>query len=243
MIRFDRLFLALLAIPLMASEASASDCVILLHGLARTNASMSIIEATLVEAGFETVNFDYPSTKYPIADLSETQIPLALDDCSPDMTVHFITHSLGGILVRHYLGNHELERLGRVVMLGPPNKGSHVVDVLRDFPGYELINGPAGMQLGTEPTSIPNSLGSADFEVGIIAGSRSVNLILSNFLVNPDDGKVSVANTKLDGMSDHIVLPVTHTFMMRDEEVVRQTLQFLKTGKFDHSETVQSAAE
>ncbi len=228
---------------LISYETSADNCVILLHGLARTSASMSVIESTLGEAGFKTVNHDYPSTRYPIDELSESQLPLAIGRCSPDDRVHFVTHSLGGILVRYYLENHELESLGRVVMLGPPNKGSHVVDVLRDYPGYELINGPAGMQLGTEATSIPNALGPAKFELGIIAGSRSVNLILSNLLANPDDGKVSVASTKLDGMSDHIVLPVTHTFMMRDDEVIAQIVRFLQSGEFDHSKAAETTID
>lgn len=214
------------------TPAYASDCVILLHGLARSSASMSKMEAALVEAGFKTVNHNYPSTKHQIARLSEHEISAALSFCSADDTVHFVTHSLGGILVRHFLSARNLDHLGRVVMLGPPNKGSHVVDLLREMPGYELINGPAGLQLGTEASSVPNVLGPATFEVGIIAGDKSINLILSTMLANPDDGKVSVESTKLQGMSDHIVLPVTHPLMMRDREVISQTLHFLQSGMF-----------
>lgn len=217
-----------------ATPACASDCVILLHGLARSNASMSKMEAALIEAGFKTVNHDYPSTKHQIARLSEDEISSALSHCSTDDTIHFVTHSLGGILVRHYLLSRNLDQLGRVVMLGPPNKGSHVVDLLRGIPGFELINGPAGLQLGTEASSVPNELGPATFEVGIIAGDKSINLILSSMLANPDDGKVSVESTKLQGMSDHIVLHVTHPLMMRDKEVISQTLHFLQSGRFNH---------
>jgi len=219
------------------TQAWASDCVILLHGLARSNASMDKMETALIEAGFKTVNHDYPSTEYKIAKLSEDEIPAALNHCSVDDTIHFVTHSLGGILVRYYLQNQDLEQLGRVVMLGPPNKGSHVVDLLRDSPGFEFINGPAGRQLGTEASSVPNLLGPANFDLGIIAGSSSINLILSTMLANPDDGKVSVESTKLDGMSDHIVLPVTHPFMMKNEEVILQTVHFLKEGRFKREKT------
>jgi len=117
-------------------------------------------------------------------------------------------------------------------MLGPPNRGSQVVDKFSNVPGYYLINGPAGMQLGTEETSVPNQLGAANFDLGIIAGTRSINLILSSVLPNPDDGKVSVENTKLQGMADHISLPVTHPMMMNSKTVIDQVKYFLKEGRF-----------
>lgn len=216
------------------TQAYAGECVILLHGLARSNASMSKMESALIDAGFKTVNHNYPSTKHQIAELSENEIPAALEHCSPDDTVHFVTHSLGGILLRHYLSNKKLAQLGRVVMLGPPNKGSHIVDVLRRVPGYKLIYGPAGMQLGTDAASVPNLLDSAQFEVGIIAGNKNANFFLSSMVANPDDGTVSVESTKLEGMSDHIVLHVSHYRMMKDKEVIMQTLHFLQSGRFNH---------
>ena len=117
-------------------------------------------------------------------------------------------------------------------MLGPPNKGSQVVDKMHSFPGFKLFNGPAGMQLGTGELSIPNTLGPANFDVGIIAGTQSINLILSLMLPNPDDGKVSVENTKLEGMLDHITLSTTHTLMMRNSVVIEQVIHFLRYGAF-----------
>jgi len=185
--------------------------------------------------GYQTVNVSYPSTKHNIAQLAEDAIGDALNQCSMCTTIHFVTHSMGGILVRQYLNAHSVKNLGRVVMLGPPNQGSQVVDTLKNIPGFKMINGPAGMQLGTEDMSIPNTLGPAHFELGVIAGTRSINLILSTMLPKPDDGKVSVENTKLDGMADHIALPVTHPFMMNNKKVIRQVLCFLKNGSFQKS--------
>ena len=215
-----------------SAPSEARDCVVLLHGLARSDGSMEEMAQSLEEAGFEVVNHDYPSTEYPIEELSLAAIRAGVSECPEGSRVNFVTHSLGGILVRYYLEYHDLDNLGRVVMLGPPNKGSQVVDAMAEVPGFELLHGPAGLQLGTDSSSLPNSLGAADFEVGIIAGTRSINLILSQLLPNPDDGKVSVESTKLEGMSDHITVPVSHPFLMKDEEVIRQTIHFLRYGQF-----------
>lgn len=237
MIGRDGLFFTLLFIIMAAVQpAPAQDCVILLHGLARTDASMDKLAGRLRQEGFFPVNHDYPSTDFTIEELSNRVVREAHERCPERATVHFVGHSLGGILVRHFLRDNELENLGRVVMLGPPNQGSQVVDAIGSLPGFRLLNGPAGQQLGTGPNSIPNQLGPADFEVGIIAGTRSINLILSTLLPNPDDGKVSVESTKLKGMTDHITVPVSHPFLMRSDEVIEQTIHFLRYGYFEESE-------
>lgn len=209
-----------------------SDNVILLHGLARTDRSMHKLEQALLEQGYCVDNVRYESTRHDIETLSEQAIGAALATCPAGQPVHFVTHSLGGILVRQYLENHRIENLGRVVMLGPPNKGSEVVDKLAEFPGFHFINGDAGMQLGTGATSVPNRLGRADFDLGIIAGTRSVNLLLSSIIPGADDGKVSVENTRLEGMRDHLEMPVTHTFMMQNTEVIEQVIHYLRFGEF-----------
>lgn len=217
---------------LVSTQLAAQECVILLHGLARSNQSMAKLAKRLDRANYLSINYDYPSTQYTIEELAATTLPDALAQCPPESKVHFVTHSMGGILLRQYLSSNEIDNLGRVVMLGPPNQGSQVVDKLRNTPGYQLINGPAGLQLGTDAESVPNRLGPVDFELGVIAGTRSINLILSTMLPNPDDGKVSVENTKLEGMTDHIEMPVTHPFMMKNKAVMDQVLFFLKSGMF-----------
>ena len=192
------------------------ECVVLLHGLARTSSSLSVLENELVKEGYFTVNIGYPSRKFAIEKLAEDVILKSLAKCPKNSKINFVTHSLGGILLRHYLKENNIEQLKHVVMLGPPNKGSEVVDILVNFPGFKTINGPAGTQLGTGELSVPNKLGPANFSLGVIAGTRSINLILSAMLPGKNDGKVSVESTKLEGMNDHIVLPVTHPFMMRN---------------------------
>lgn len=215
----------------------ANNCVILLHGLARTASSMEKLDNKLQKTGYRVVNVDYESRKYPVESLANMAINTGLKQCreEPVERIHFVTHSLGGILIRHYLNHHSIPELGRVVMLGPPNQGSEVVDKLRDMPGFEVLNGPAGLQLGTSDDDIPRQLGPVDFELGVIAGTRSINLILSTYLPDTDDGKVTVKGAKVDGMSDFITMPVTHPMMMRNSSVIAQTLHFLEYGKFNHS--------
>ena len=211
------------------------ECVVLLHGLARSHRSMAKLEKALTKQGYSTINMAYPSTKYPIEELAENTISNALTRCHNCAQVHFVTHSLGGILVRHYLANHTIENLGRVVMLGPPNKGSNIVNKLHQFAVYKFINGPAGLQLGSEESSLPNQLGAVNFELGVIAGTRTVNPLLSLMLEKPNDGKVSVENSKVDGMTEHLALPVTHTFMMNNSSVISYVIHFLKHGTFKDS--------
>ena len=215
-----------------SSAFATSECVVLLHGLLRSASSMEEMEQAFSEEGFEVVNVDYPSRDHPVEDLAPLVINKGVNACADGSTIHFVTHSLGGILVRYYLEHHELSRLGRVVMLAPPNKGSEAVDSLKDFPGYHLLNGPAGMQLGTDENSIPSGMGPVEFEVGIIAGTRTINLILSQFLPNPDDGKVSVESTKVEGMKDFIAVPHSHPFIMQMPVVINQALRFIQTGQF-----------
>lgn len=229
-----RIFMVLV-LALSAGLAQADECVVLLHGLMRSSMSMNKMQRELDEAGFATANVDYPSRDHTIEELADMAVPDGLAACREfdDVErIHFVTHSLGGILVRQYLSEQSIDDLGRVVMLGPPNQGSAAADELLGVPGYDWVNGPAGRQLGKGEESLPLRLGPANFELGVIAGNRTIDPITSAVLENPDDGRVSVEDTKLEGMTDFVVVDHSHAFMMRMRKPIELTVAFLKDGSF-----------
>jgi triacylglycerol lipase len=211
---------------------TTNEGVILLHGLCRTNASMAKMASALTIAGFVVENINYPSRSQSISNLSYSAITPALKALQSCPKIHFVTHSMGGILVRSYFSRYQNDNLGRVVMLGPPNQGSELVDRLGNLWLFKQINGPAGSELGTHPDSTPNQLGPARFELGIIAGDRSINWINSLIIPGKDDGKVSIDRTKISGMKEHLTIHATHPYLMKNNTAIQATRRFLHTGSF-----------
>ncbi len=210
------------------------ECVIVLHGMGRTKYAMRKVEKELVVAGYTVWNRSYPSTQKPIEVLAVEHISKGLAFCRRAQAekIHFVTHSLGGILVRYYLQDKPIEKLDKIVMLSPPNSGSEIADNLKDIRLYQWMMGPAGQQLGTDANSLPNTLDRIDATVGIITGNSTSDPWFSPFIPGEDDGKVSVKSARLEEMTDFLVVEAGHTFIMSNRSVLEQIRYFLEKGTF-----------
>ena len=233
------LVLAICGISTLSGCASAppagAEAVIVLHGLGRTPASMAILGTRLESDGFRVVRIGYPSTSETLDALVD-HLEAEVERCcaAEAETVHFVTHSMGGVLVRAYLAQQPRPHSGRVVMLSPPSQGSEIVDAFAESPLLRSFLGPAGSRLGTDGAGIASQLPPIRFSLGIITGDRSMNPLGSWLIPGPDDGKVGVDRAKLDGAADFIVLPATHTFIMNRSDVAEEAAYFLRRGRFRH---------
>lgn len=226
-----RLLSLLLCFPFLAFSGPKDDVVVLLHGLGRGKSIMTPLKERLDTSGFLTRVVDYRSIgRTPeeiIKDVSDQLTTFRLDTFR---TVHFAGHSLGGLLIRSYLDSVKLANLGRVVLIGSPSKGTPFVDYFRDA-WWMKIAGPAARALGTDAKSFPRMLHAPYYPVGIIAGKyRTFNN--DDFIPGEDDGVVPVESTKVEGMTDFILVEVSHSSLPRNEEVAEQVKEFLRKGRF-----------
>lgn len=194
---------------------------------------MSGMEKFLQDHNFSVTNLDYPSRKFSIPELAEqVRKKITIDSKAQNaQKIHFVTHSMGGILLRQIQKTKPLSNLGRTVMLGPPNQGSEIVDKLGKLKIFKMLNGPASLQLGTKSYNIPNRLGPVNFEVCVIAGTQSINPLLSQMIPGTDDGKVSISRAKVEGMKEFIQVKSPHPFLMNNRTARNVTLHFLQIGK------------
>lgn len=219
---------------LMMTQLSADNHIVLLHGLARTKQSMNKMEVALESKGYVVHNLSYQSRQQPIEVLAKDVRRQITEKSAGAKHIHFVTHSLGGIIVRQIQVTNPIENIGRVVMLSPPNQGSEVVDTISHWWLFKKINGPAGQQLGTAEQSLVQQLPPINFECGVLTGDRSINWINSCMIPGKDDGKVSTESARTEEVADFRVHHVTHTFIMKRKAVIADVICFLKNGKFEH---------
>ncbi|MGE0754690.1 MAG: esterase/lipase family protein [Alphaproteobacteria bacterium] len=207
------------------------DGVVLLHGIFRSSWSMWSLAQFLARHGYETLNLDYASRRFDLPELAAQMYP-KVHAFSEQLEgrVHFVGHSMGGLLARTYIHAYRPRRLGRVVMIGTPNGGSEVADKLQYWWLFRKLYGPAGQRLITDQRGFSHIFGQTDYDVGCIAGNATIDPIGSMIIGGENDGKVSVASTKLYGMKAHAVVPVSHTFLSANRKVQQLTLEFLQSG-------------
>ncbi|PIT04938.1 hypothetical protein TSA1_32475 [Bradyrhizobium nitroreducens] len=215
--------------------------VVLLHGIARTSASMRRLERSLQGSGFATLNIDYASRRKPIAALADDIQPEISRFAERTTPLHFVAHSMGGLVARAYIARHRPQRLGGVVMLGTPNGGSEVADLLSGSRLFRAFYGPAGLELTTAPRT--NTLPAVDYPVGVIAGNRFIDPVAGQFVLpRPNDGRVSVQSAMFAGMADHVVVKASHTGLPNHAVAIAQTIAFLREGQFRPSESQEPAS-
>ena len=221
------------------SAGPRAAIVVLIHGLGRTGGCWRKMTRALEDAGFLPLSIDYPSRRLDIADLVSRCIGPSLSRVIAEAShqgrpVHIVTHSLGGILIRHWLLAKRLQSASRVVMLAPPNHGSEVIDRLARLCWFRRLMGPAALQLGASPTSWVNRLPdwTSEARLGVIAGNRSADPWFNRWFDGPHDGKVTVESTYLKGCHTVQVLPVTHTWIMDDVCVQQWVIDYLRQEGF-----------
>ena len=217
-------------------RAPTPETVVLLHGLGRTGGSMWWLARSLRREGYRVVTPSYPWRTQSLEKLAGTWLPAQLAAHADAPRIHFVTHSMGGIVVRAWLRECGAPaNLGRTVMLAPPNAGSEIPDRLAGFAPFRWLVGGNGPRLGTAPDSLPRSLGpwpSGAGDLGIIAGDRPTPGLVNNWLPAPHDGKVSVASTHLAGERAHVTLPYSHTWLGWHRATAVRVGRFLREGRF-----------
>ncbi|MEZ6040255.1 MAG: hypothetical protein R3C20_07100 [Planctomycetaceae bacterium] len=209
-----------------------NKAVIILHGIGRSSKSFSTMHSALSSAGYLVVPFEYPSTRV-LLEQSSDYLQSVIASLKGSESIDFVVHSMGGLVVRMWLTRHKHDpRIRRLVMLGTPNKGAEMADILRSNAFYSLVYGPAGQQLTTGEHGVSNILPVPPFEFGVIAGGKGDDRGFNPLIKGDDDGTVAVASARLEGAADYLRVPRLHSFLMNDAEVIAATKCFLEHGRF-----------
>ena len=209
-------------------RTNEGETVILLHGLWRSVWAMEPMARFLHEQGYQTINVPYPSFRKPIEEIVSL-VREAIDQHSGQQPIHFVTHSLGGIITRQLLADLPQEKVGRIVMLAPPHHGSEIIDWLADCPPLKMTLGPAGAKLGSDTLDAPAL--PSQFDSAVIMGRKSSLPFFRQFLEPENDGIVSVNRGKIPGLNEFHVTDTDHTFIATEPEIMQMTHEFLLNGK------------
>lgn len=215
------------------STVEAREHVILVHGYGRSARAMKTMERRFVARGYVVHTMDYSTLTRSIEEV-QREISSEIDQVlknHPHKT-HFVGHSLGGLLVRAYLGTRKVHRLGRVVTLGSPNRGTPAVDYLERKWWFRLI-GSAAQALRTSGSQFLSSLPRPTYPLGVIAGRAQRPFVRGAVFEGAHDGLIPLESTKVKGMQDFCVLNVNHTALRYHRDVFIQIEHFLKRGHFD----------
>jgi len=204
--------------------------VVLIHGILRSSKCMSAMAETLEQAGFHTFQFDYPSTQVSIPDAAE-YLHQTIESLEGIEELSIVAHSMGGLVTRAYFAEHHDPRFRRVVMVGTPNHGAELADLVHRNFLVRTAAGPGGRQLVTDPEGLIPSLPAPKCEFAIIAGARNNPAGWNPFIPGDDDGTVTVESTRLVGAADFSTVQTTHTSLLRNREALDQTLRFLGEGR------------
>lgn len=215
-----------------SSAAAARETVVLLHGLGRNRSSVWLLADRVEAAGYDVERIGYKSLHDAPADIL-ANVRAQIDACCAqrEAPVHFVGHSLGGLLVRAYLAQAHVKKLGHVVLIGSPNQGTPIVDDYRDR-WWMKFAGPTANALGTDPGSFPKSLPPPAYPLGVIAG-KVERVIDFPRIDGDDDGLVPVEATRVEGMRDFVVIDAGHAMLRYNEQAARQVISFLKFGQFE----------
>ena len=206
---------------------AAGDTVILLHGLWRSMWAMDPMANFLHSKGYHTINIPYPSFRKPIPEIV-SHVREIIDLHDNGRPVHFVTHSLGGIITRQLLSDVPPQQIGRIVMLAPPNQGSEIIDWLAHCAPLKMTLGPAGAKLGSETLDAPTL--SQKLDSAVIMGRKSSIPFFRWLLDQENDGIVSVDRGKIDGLNEFHVVDTDHTFIATEPTVMDMTKSFLQHG-------------